>query len=308
MSLPLGLTAGALAIGHGYRFGSYAGEKASALLNARNQYRLGHDPTPVQYYANAIGPYQPSSYPIGPKYKSAYSKVASNSMASRSYTRSRRSRRRSRRRGCRIIRRPRPVSLMWPRFRLVKFRCVTSNSIADLSATGNLFPIVFKANSLNDPFGTIGSELPLGLDQWAAMYSKYVCVASRFMVQFHNQSSTGALAVGCNLKNDNTTLASLDHYRELPMVKSKILSPDVDHAGLGMSFKAKKFYRVRKFKDAENLHGTFSTSPGDPTDIAYYHFWVQDLNKADSFNLEFVATIEYVCLLFDPVTPARSQL
>lgn len=198
--------------------------------------------------------------------------------------------------------------MMWPRFRLVKFRCVNSNSIADLGATGAIFPKVFKANSLNDPFGTMGSELPLGLDQWAAMYQKYVVVASKFLVQFHNQSSTGALAVGCNLKNDNTTLSQMDHYRELPMVRSKILSPDVDHSGLGMSFRSKKYYRVNKFKDAENLHASFSTTPGDPTDIAYYHFWVQDLNKADSFNLEYVATIEYVVLLFDPVTPSRSAL
>lgn len=294
-----------------------AGDQAH---KAYTRWKRGEDIVPKHYvdYArqsknimsNAFGFKQPPMYrnPIGPVYKRrARRPVSSRTMVR--YRRPRRYRRRPRRysRRRRPVRRIRSLSVMAPRQKLVKFRCVNTLAVTN-STPANLYLHTWKANSLNDPFGADGAQLPLGLDQWAAFYQKSVVVASRVLLQVHNSSSTGSIIIGVNLRPDTTNLADAQYYREVPMVRSKILSPDMDHTGLGLSFGAKRFFKVRKFMDAEDQQASFSATPGDPTDLAYYHVWHQDLDKSNNYTVEIVATIEYICLLFDPITPSRSSL
>lgn len=205
----------------------------------------------------------------------------------------------------------RRITNLWPKTQLVKFKVVTNFSqdvLAENAASANV--LTFKANSLNDPFGSTSQNLPLGLDQWAAMYKKYVVVGSTLFCKVHNVTSTGSVTFGLCLRrpDESDTLANAGFYQELPIARSKILSPDMDHAGLGVGFKAKRYWSVRKFHDAENLHATFGLSPGDPTRLAYYQFFSQDTSGGSAYTLEGWFTIEFVCLLFDPVTPARSGL
>lgn len=221
-------------------------------------------------------------------------------------------RRRRRFRPRRGGRRPmRALTNLWPKTRLVKFKVVTNFTESVLEANSLVATVFsFKANSLNDPFTTKSSNLPLGLDQWAAMYKKYVVVASKFYAKVHNVTSAGSVTFGVCLRrpDESDTLSSAGFYQELPMTRSKILSPDMDHAALGISYKAKKYWSVRKFHDAEQLHATFGTSPGDPTRMAHYQFFAQDTATGADYTLEGWFTIEYICLLFDPVTPSRSTL
>lgn len=222
----------------------------------------------------------------------------------RSYTRSRKGKKRG------IRRRLRRVSLQWPRFRLVKFKVVTQMAAQSTGGTGAISQYLVSANGLADPHGSAGGNLPLGLDQWAAMYKKYVVVASNHYVKVHNLSSTGAVCFGMTLRqpNESAVPASAEAALELPMTVSKILSPDLDHAGLGCTYKAKKYWHVRKFMDHENLHGALTTTPTDPTNKAYVSVWFEDVNRTQEFTLEGYLTSEYTCLLFDPITPSRSAL
>lgn len=209
----------------------------------------------------------------------------------------------SRRRGRGISR---PVPSLWPRTKLVKFRCVTS--YAGTTGAGALVEVAMKANSLNDPFGTAGAQLPLGLDQWAGMYKKYAVVGSRCYARMHAGTVTGSCMYGISLLRTNTALSDYEYHLEQPLVKAKMLTGDMDHSGLGISYGAKKFFKFPKFMDREDLHGTFTTSPGDPSELCYYVLWFQDTGKSEAVLLEGVITIEFTCLLFDQIVPTRSTL
>lgn len=224
----------------------------------------------------------------------------------RSRTLVRRRTKRSRRGRLRRVRRA--VSL-WPGSKLVKFRCVYPFSIT--TGAGTINNASCTLNSLNDPFGgAAGQELPLGLDQWAAMYSRYCIVGARVFVKVHNVSSTGAAAYGLTVLpgTDNTNYTSAAHYLEMPSTKSRILSPDMDHSGLGLAWSAKRHFRVSKLRDERNLHGTFSTTPGSPTNVATCKFWVQDVNSTEACTIEGYWTVEYICLLMDRIYPSRSTV
>lgn len=199
---------------------------------------------------------------------------------------------------------------LWPRMKLVRLKSTVSNALYHSAGTwdGTNGWRAIKANSLNDPWGTLSSALPLGLDQLANLYQKYVVVASTIVIDAHPSSITGGGRIGLALRNNNTDLASADYYGEVPMSIVRVCSGDIDVMRLAMRYKAKKFWKVRKFMDAEDQQATFTTTPGDPTDIAYYHFWIHDLNANEAMTVEFKATITFDLLLFDPVIPSRSSL
>lgn len=200
------------------------------------------------------------------------------------------------------------VPMLWPRQQLVKFRVVATGAFVCAAGGASANGLVMKADSLNDPTGATSANLPLGLDQWAGMYSKYVVTGSRIQVRFHPSALTGSIICGVSLLPESSVLATSDYYMELPRTRSKMLTGDLDHTTLGINYGAKRYWKTRKLSDCEDLNATFSTTPGDPSDLAYYHIWAQDVNKTDGATVEVAVTIEFICLLRDPITPTRSSL
>lgn len=198
------------------------------------------------------------------------------------------------------------VTNMWPRGKLVKFSMVFRSAPAGNG--GAIGVSVIKANSLNDPSGSITAQLPIGLDQWAGMYSKYKVVNSRINIIAHPTTITGAAVFGIHLADSATTLTDVDHYRELPATTSRIVSPDIDVAKCGLGFSPRKFFSIRNIKDADELEGTFSTTPGDPTKLAYWHVFFQDHNNTDNVVMEATYRVDYTVLLYGRIDPARSAL
>lgn len=203
-------------------------------------------------------------------------------------------------------RRRRLTNQPWPREKLVKLKVVHSGSLSGNAGALNAY--VFKANSLNDPTGTMGAGLTMGVDQLATLYGKYIVIGSRIKVRLHPTTITGACIAGIHLTKDSATLTDHDYYKELPLTSQRMLSPDIDLATIVNKYSAKRFWRLKNIKDDSEQEATFSTSPGSPTDECYYHFYIQDLNKTDNLTVEFQVEIEYICLLSEPTTPARSTL
>lgn len=226
--------------------------------------------------------------------------------ASRTATRTRR-RRTGRRYGRR--RRIRRVPMQWPMSRLVKMRLVRAfTSTPD--AAGQIKTHTLFWNTLNDPTSGLGAGLPLGMDQYAALYSRYCIVGARAFVRVHNVTSTGAVAYGLTSYEPSNTTAPASHEEamELPHTRARILSPDVDHSGLGLSWSAKKAFKVRNIKDASELHGDLTLTPTSPTKVARFYLWSQDVNSTETHTIEGFLTMEFIVLLFDRVNPTRSSL
>lgn len=246
-----------------------------------------------------IGLYKASRYERKSEMANAYKKPR----YARNTTR-RKYRRRYRRGRIRIHRR---IPTHPPRQQLVKMKMSWTGGLT--GATGAIGVHTVKANSLNDPTGSVTAQLPLYLDQYAAFYNKYCVVASKLIILGHSSStSAGAALYGINLVKDSTTLADVGAYREAPYSAVKMLTADMDHSGLAMTYKGKMYEKVRDWKDSEDYHGTFSVTPGDPTTVRYYHIFIDDLTGSESVALEYLATLEFTILLFDPIVPTRSSL
>lgn len=201
----------------------------------------------------------------------------------------------------------RPVGNLWPATKVVKFRLVLSREFG--SGTGALAGIAYKANSLNDPTGTDSAQLPLGLDQWAGLYTKYKVLGSRIKILAHPKTITGAGMIGLHLSSSNSLLTDHDHYRELPNTSMKMVSADIDLAKIQMNYSIHKYpFHIRNVKDADDQEGSFTTTPGDPTDLAYMHLFCQDSNKTEAIAYDVQIIQEFIVLLYDRTVPARSAL
>lgn len=208
----------------------------------------------------------------------------------------------------RFRRRPR-ISNLWPHQKIVKFRL--SSTAQYSGTTGAIGTNAWKANSLSDPTGAATAQLPLGLDQWAALYTKYKVLGSKITIMAHPETITGSAFVGLSLFNSATPPATdLDHYRELPRTVMRMVSPDIDVTKLSLKYSYKGYpHHIKQIRDDDQQEGTFSTTPGDPTDVGpYYHIWVQDANKTQTVTFEIQAVVEYIVLLYEPTAPSRSAL
>lgn len=224
-------------------------------------------------------------------------------------SRFRRPRFRPRRRRLRRFRRKLRITNLWPAQKIVKFRL--SNTAAYTGTAGAIGTNYWKANSLADPTGAATTQLPLGVDQLAALYTKYKILGSRITLIAHPETITGAAFVGLCLHNSTTPPATdLDHYRELPRTVMRMVSPDIDVTKLSMKYSYKGYpHHIKQIKDDDQQEGGFSTTPTDPTDVSpYFHIWVQDANKTQNVTFEIQAVIEYIVLLYEPVAPSRSAL
>lgn len=197
-------------------------------------------------------------------------------------------------------------SLAIPSSKLVRFR-----QVFNVTSTGTSGAIVvnpIKANSLNDPSGTLNQTLPLSLDQWASMYSKYIVLGSKIKIRASTSAQTGPVTIGLHLTDNSTALTSHAHYRELPRTKVRSLTTTHNYATFGFTYSGKKFWKLSNIKDDSEQEATFSDTPGDPTDIAYYHLFFQDQNATDSATVDAIVELEFICLLTNPINLARSTL
>lgn len=201
----------------------------------------------------------------------------------------------------------------WPRSKLIKASIVSTGVYT--ANSGALGALAIKINSLNDPFGASAAVLPLGIDQWNNMYKKYTVVGAKITVVGHPVTITGAMLTGLHLTDTATALTDQDHYKELPNTVSRMVSPDIDIFKMSMKYSPKKFWRIKDLKDNDELRASLTgtgtigaPAPADPTNIAYIHFWLQDANKTDNLSAEVSVRVDYILLLTDPVSPARSAL
>lgn len=193
-----------------------------------------------------------------------------------------------------------------PRSKVIRVRVVTQGFLT--ANSGTLASVMLKANSINDPTGTLSAYLPHTVDQYASMYQQYLCLGSKLKIRPVNVSSTGAVVFGVHLADNNTALANVNHYKMLPHTKQRILTTQKDLGVITMGYSAKKFWHLNNIKDDSEQEATFSTTPGDPGDVAYYHVYCNDLRNNENCTVEFQVEMEFILLLKDPITIAESSL
>lgn len=200
----------------------------------------------------------------------------------------------------------RRIPLGIPRSKAVRLRLATQGTLT--ATTGTLASTMLKANSLNDPTGALSAYLPHLVDQYAALYQKYIVLGSIIKIKAVPTTNTGGGIIGVHLADNNTALTNVNHYKMLPRTKQLILTTQKDYGTITLKYSGKKFWKLTNIRDDSEQEAVFSTTPGDPTDIAYYHIYANDLNGSHTFTVEFQVEMEFIILLTDPVQVAESAL
>lgn len=207
-----------------------------------------------------------------------------------------------------------PPLALWPRSRVTKGTIINTSTWSS-AAAGAIGGIAIKINSLNDPMGSVGTNLPLGLDEASRLYRRYKILGAKLSVVGHPVTITGAAVFGAHITRESTMLTDIDHYRELKGTVSRMVSPDIDLFKMAIKYSPKRLFKFTNVKDVEDLEasliGTGSVgnpAPADPTNLAYVHLFLQDANKTDSVTGEITVRIDYIIQLLDPITPSRSSL
>lgn len=202
-------------------------------------------------------------------------------------------------------------ALTWPRTKIVRFKMNLSPTTAFTGTSGAIIKYDVTANSLDSPFNNIGSStaLPLGLDQWAGMYSKYIVLGSKLTFKASLITADTAGVIGIHLddaSNSSLAITDHDHYRELPKTRYRYITDQKDFVTVSMNYSGKKFWHVRSLTSDSEQEGDFSTTPTAPSDVAYFHIFAQDLNKTETIQIQPTLHMEFIVLLTNPIRPARS--
>lgn len=209
-----------------------------------------------------------------------------------------------------VIRRRR-IPTLTPKTKIVKVR---DTIYLNHTGTTSLYLDNIQLNSCIDPFCDGSNKQPLGYDQWKALYQKAYVVGSKLILRFHN-NGTSAVAVGvCPMPESQGTTALVAggtagyaycSYADFKGNKQRILSQDVDHCTMVHKVSTKRFLGIKDIRDDDDSQLDL-VNETDTTRKAYWHVYSQSLDGTTAYDVDLVATIEYIVLLTDPIIPSVS--
>lgn len=193
-----------------------------------------------------------------------------------------------------------------PRSKVITAK-VVKGPINFSNVTINVSGYNVSCNDITDPFGSSGTEQPLGFDQWATLYNKAKVIGSKIVVKYHNKASQAVMVGITRMERTDQSFAATtyDRIMETPYTKSQLLSPDVDHTMMSHTFSARKHLQVSNVKDDNDQEIDLATPTG-PTKNMEWLIWAQPVDQTTSSTVEAVVTVYYTIILYDPQLPSRS--
>lgn len=181
---------------------------------------------------------------------------------------------------------------------LVKMRYVETRNINPSATIADY--LIYRANSVYDPYQGTGGDQPTGFDQWMLFYNHFNVVGSKITVTFNTTDATDAgNAIGLVSLRDSTTVETdITTLRRQAGAVWKPLTPMGSNRSvqtIKKYFSAKKFFKVKDTNQSE-YKGTIS---GNPSEEAYYHVYVGAGNSraVDPAVVDVNVTIDYIVLL-----------
>lgn len=205
-------------------------------------------------------------------------------------------------------RRPRIARSVVPPSRLVRVRCSDYNTLTSTSgAIGTISPYV---NGFIKPFGAGNSTQPLYVDQLKTHYRSAVCLGSKITVQFHNNTTTTPVAQVVGLYRYPYDVGAVtwtyEYFREASFPgRQRITTSDMDVVTFSMKTSCKKYFGVADMTDGNEFLVDLENET-ECSKLGNYGVWMQSLDQSTTSSCQIVTTIEYVLLVKDPYTPARS--
>jgi len=199
------------------------------------------------------------------------------------------------------------TSTPWPYQKIVKLRYVEQFSLSPTVASTVNY--LFRCNDLYDPNYTGVGHQPRGFDQYMTMYRRFCVIGSkiknRFTINELDNTVRGDLIVGIRPDTLVTTSTDLIDLTENRSSRYVVL-PSNDEKGKSITstFSYKNWVKGKPLNNPEAC-GSISASPANEI---YFHVFAGPI--ATSFGavptVSCLAEIEYVAIMFDPISPVIS--
>lgn len=196
----------------------------------------------------------------------------------------------------------------FPIKKLVKMRYVDTGVNLDAPASG-IAQVVYRANSVFDPYEPIGGHQPMSFDQWALIYNKYTVLGAKITMEWTPLTVVNFLPgrFGILLSSDTAGTAPYSNINSL--LESKLIgnyktfgilfnANQPKHNSVSKTFSAKHFFGKRDVVDGSANTALVTTNPGNE---AFFIPWVcAQANAQDPGVATFMITIDYIVMFTDP--------
>lgn len=161
-----------------------------------------------------------------------------------------------------------------------------------VSTTGTKSFDTFRINS-------IYYNQPMGFDQLATLYTKYVVHNAKITVRAVNDTTGYPCFVGLRLDDDTTaTATTLDAQIQQDYPYVKLLTANTNgHVTISRTWSAKKAFNVKQVNDNHSLEGTFTS---DPSWLNYAKVWVHCPSTYTSASITYWVTIIFDVEISNP--------
>lgn len=172
-----------------------------------------------------------------------------------------------------------------------------ANYATTLSSIVNLSHYTFRLSSVYDPDFTAVGHQPLGFDQWANFYERYIVKGAKIYItaQDTNSIQNSAVALTATINEDTQPSTQIQAVREQPNSKTMILGQR--HAGpstMVVKYSPRKLFGYMDTADADDL---ISTTNNNPVKNAFLHISLEELEPNPSTrngNVIVRTRIEYL--------------
>lgn len=182
-----------------------------------------------------------------------------------------------------------------------------------LNVSGGALPAThsFRANSIYDPNFTsiVGDHQPMGHDQYAAFYQKYVVVSSTITATFKGTSNSSLTSdtnqqytVGVLTTTPNQLVTDRYELLENNRTSFSEVNPQQPFAKVHKEFNAKKFFGLTRILDNEGYGASMSANPPDRNTCLFELFGYNPVESTEPITPLYVnVVIKYNCILRDRV-------
>lgn len=193
-----------------------------------------------------------------------------------------------------------------PKSMRVVLRYAESLITVDGGAAGTSDAYVFSANGLFDPNITGTGHQPRGFDQYMALYTSYVVVASRITVNYQPAiAETVNQMVGLApiaLAAENTDPKD---YMEAQGNVYTFLRPGTSASSktLKVEVDLKSWFNIKNMVDDDLVRGDQTQNPSKQL---YYHVWASAVQASNPSAVDCNVVIDYDVIFFGPAEPSSS--
>lgn len=208
----------------------------------------------------------------------------------------------------RLYKRPsRAILTGFPNSKLVKLRYVEHFT---LDYVASIPEYRFRANSIFDPNLTGTGHQPMGRDQWAELYSRYIVIGSKATVTYvptvaANQTPayfgmkvmTDAAPIASTYGTVDELLEDKKTGRFVTIGGTYNTAPNPSTLQVTRRFSAKKTFALTNPLDDPDIGASQSSNPAKQ---AYFVCWQASIAGNDPPEMNFKICIDYITLMREP--------